>query len=263
MDSQAEINIYYSILIAIGLIFIFAIAVILFFLRYRRGLVKKQLEIERQESEHRLVLLKATLEVTEQERKRIAEELHDAIGSHLAVAKMSLNALKVAQSNPEELQKLVDASKESLNETINTVREISHDLYPPGLAQFGFVNTVVDLFEKLTTSEAEFQFSCTYQFSDADKIIQLILYRITQELITNTLRYANATHVNLNIVQVDATLEFHYSDNGVGFDLADSKMKKGLGFMNIESRLMVINGELNLESKPNEGFQANIKIKRT
>lgn len=261
MDSKAELNIYYSILIAIGVIFIFAIAVVLFFLRYRRGLYKQQLVIEQQESDYRLALLDATLEITEKERKRIAEELHDAIGSHLAVTKMTLNALNANQTNHEELQRLIETSKDTINDAIHTVREISHDLYPPGLAQFGFKNTGYDLFEKLTASnKTTFKFDCNHSFSEDDKKIQLVLYRITQELITNTLRYANANLVNLKIDVIDSTLEYIYTDNGKGFDLADTSLRKGAGLMNIESRLKVLNGEIKLISSLGNGFEAHIKI---
>ncbi len=263
MEIQPEVDIYFSFFIGTFLFLLLAIALILFFLVYRKRLFEQELQLEKKESHHRLELLKNTIEITEQERKRIASDLHDEIGSHLSSIRMALNNINAKLIGQPEIIKLSNDGKEAIDQTIESVRTISHNLLPPGLDLFGFINTASDLCQKLSnTSGIQITFNADFakRFS-AD--VELALYRIIQELLTNSFRHASPKTIAINVLNSPDNISINYRDDGKGFDYDPLSPQKGLGIRNIESRIMVLNGQLSIDTQPGNGFLATITVPTT
>jgi signal transduction histidine kinase len=156
---------------------------------------------------------------------------------------------------------IANEGKSTLDNAINSVRTISHNLLPPGLETFGFVNTVSDLCNTLSnTSGISIVFTSNQPATRFNTTAELALYRIVQELLTNSLKHANAKNINITFEQKNANILLEYVDDGVGFSVETKDSKKGLGLKNMESRIMALNGILDISTKPDSGFKASLTI---
>ncbi|MEP7263001.1 MAG: sensor histidine kinase [Bacteroidota bacterium] len=240
---------------------ILAGGVVFFNVRYQKNILKKQRELHQKENEYKLMLIKNTIEITETERKRIAGDLHDEIGSHLSTIRMLLNNFKSKSDNPKEVEGLADESKSLLDNTISSVRTISHNLLPPGLEKFGLVNTLEDLCSSLRASASvSVELNVQDGFPELSKTTELALYRIAQELTTNSLRHSKAIKLTMNLNFDNATITFSFQDDGVGIDEKLLSQKKGLGLLNIETRAIALNGKCTFTTATRKGFKAIIEI---
>ena len=251
------------VLIVIGIagMLLLAIAIVLFFVIYQKRLLAQQGELLQLESDYQKGLLASSIETQEVERKRIASDLHDSVGSLLSATKLYLRKL-----NPEiETTDIGFLKKEALHlieETIVNVRSITHDLSPQSLERFGLMAAVEDLVERLNEPGPlvlEFQYDENRRF-DSKK--EVALYRILQELLNNTLKHAEAKKVQIKFELQENQFHLLYTDDGKGFDRTQQKENgaKGLGLRSIESRVNFLNGELDMQSAPQQGLRVIIKI---
>lgn len=238
--------------IALGLILIIAI---LIYLTYRKQQkLNQQISIIHQrdllhmENEKRYEATQAVLQGEEQERQRIAQDLHDSIGGMLANIRMSISSNEVYQASD---------IVEKIDRSISEMRRISRNLMPETLKNLGLEIALKELCESMTHKHLSIQFDA---FGVSDNIpfpIQLALYRIAQESISNVIKYAQANNVIVQISQDDNTLALTVEDDGVGFD--KSKVTYGLGLRNIENRVRLMNGKVDIHSEKGDGTTINVE----
>lgn len=257
MDSPVEIINF--ILASIGIMLALSLAFVLFFGFSQSKFRKEQLHAQQAKIEYQEQLLHNTILTQEEERKRIAKDLHDEVGSKLNVVHLYLHQL--SQKVPES-QETVSELFGVLNDTIQTTRRISHDLLPPTLESFGLQVAVEEVAEWVEKSNQIQVFVETEGERQAkvDKLIELTLFRILSELISNTIKYANATNIHINLWQYPERISVGYQDNGQGFDSSNQYTKKGLGLQNIESRLQMVHGTYQLHSAPDKGMKMQIDV---
>ena len=149
-----------------------------------------------------------------------------------------------------------------VGDTIQTTRRISYDLLPPTLESFGLAHAVEELGEQLAQAngpainvETEGE-----RLESIDPLIELNLFRVVQELLNNTLKYAQAQTANIRLVQGPDKLILQYEDDGQGFDATSSQNHKGLGMQNIRSRLQMIDGKMDLQSAPGQGVRVQVEV---
>ncbi|MEM9985449.1 MAG: tetratricopeptide repeat protein, partial [Bacteroidota bacterium] len=203
---------------------------------------------------HQKEMLNSTILTQENERQRIAKDLHDSVGSKLSVMNLFLHQL--TRRSPEAKDELDDMLG-VVGDTIQTTRRISYDLLPPTLASFGLAQAVEELGEQLAQADGPAINVETEgeRLKNLDPLIELNLFRVVQELLNNTLKYARAQSVNIRLVQGPDKLILQYEDDGRGFDPASSLNQKGLGMQNIRSRLQMIEGKMDLQSAPGQGVR--------
>jgi signal transduction histidine kinase len=260
METIASTDIYFTLFAVTLLILLLTVCMIFFFVVYRKNLFRKQLQLERNESEHRLALLQTVINTTEQERRRIAGDLHDEIGSHLSTVRLTLNNIRSQSQGLEHLYILAEDGKKIIDETIESVRSISYNLLPPGLEKFGLINTLSDLCEKVSknsTLKTVLTADATLKIHTAT---ELMVYRIFQELLNNTLKHAEATNVDAVITQDKKELTIQYSDDGKGIEWNDKSSKNSLGLKNIEGRIAALKGYYTLQNDNQKGFYIKIRI---
>lgn len=212
------------------------------------------------ESENKLVGI--TLEVEERERNRFAAELHDGMGPLLSTVKLYFEML--ADTSDEEKRKLIaEKGIYSIEMAIQSARELARGLSSQYLNEVGLANAINDFAERINDTKKItiiFQTNSYQRFSD---IIELSLYRITTELIKNTLMYANAkkAKVSLDFNLSSKSIVYSYSDNGNGFDddevLGESS---GFGLMSIRKRVEVLKGTISIQSTPDKGMNVSINV---
>ena len=230
---------------------ILTIGLILFIIFHQRKVIRYQTRLQHMEQEQQKILLNASIKLQEEERQRLAADLHDDAGPLLATARLYLNENLVNQDKTTQLQAIFQ-TRQIIDDTIQLIRNISHSLMPPTLKNFGLESAINDLFQKISGSGSINASSRFHEYKDrlkAEK--ELIIFRIVQELINNILKHSSASFIHLtqNIHGDKFYLRIHHDGRGIiqsDFDKLN-KSNIGLGLKNISSRLRVIHGNINFE----------------
>jgi signal transduction histidine kinase len=252
--------------IAVGtaVLLVMAIFIIVFVAYYQQKQIRQQLILKEWQEKYRKGLLAATLQAQEHERRRIAQDLHDEIGTMLSVTKLSLNQLgRTVEHNDPGSTVLVQKTRSLLDETIANVRRISRDLVPTTLERFGLVSALEELAEKASNGEVHVELSCSDKMPTLLPQLDLTLFRIAQELINNAIKHANAENIIIDLHCQPTGILLSVIDDGRGFDLDEilKDKKRGLGLRNIESRLNVIDGHVTFDVEEGRGSRIHIQVK--
>lgn len=250
---QATNNSGVSLVLFLGTIgmMVLTISLILFIIFHQRKVIRYQLKLQQMEQEQQKILLKASIKLQEEERQRLAADLHDDAGPLLATARLYLNENLVNQDKTTQLQSIFQA-RQIIDDTIQLIRNISHSLMPPTLKNFGLESAINDLFQKMSGSGSINASSRFHEYKDrlkAEK--ELIIFRVVQELINNILKHSSASFIHLtqNVHGDKFYLRIHHDGKGIvqsDFDKLN-KSNTGLGLKNISSRLKVVQGNIVFE----------------
>ena len=247
------------LLYVIGLLILMSVVIVLFFYFSRRRIMKTELEKANLEIEHQKKVLQSIIITQEEERSRIAQDMHDAISSKLNVVSLNTNMLKDESNTKNERDEIADNILRITSTVLENSRRIAHDLLPPTLDKFGLEAALDELCEEVSaTGRFKIKHSFQYPSETLSAEEELHLFRITQELFNNAIKYSEAREITLNIEVHSDQLQFHYTDDGKGFDLEKAKMAKGLGLSGIENRTSIMNGNLVVDSAPGQGLRVEI-----
>ncbi|MFN8243273.1 MAG: sensor histidine kinase [Ferruginibacter sp.] len=258
MEIQQKVNFYYGIIMAMLAFVIIAGGLILVFVRYQKRLLLKQQQLYKMDAQYKQDLLRNSIESAEAERMRIARDVHDEIGSIFSTLALSVNRLN--QENllhPEHFS----TSKSLIQSGIDSVRRISRAIVPFELELLGLQQTLENHFETVKKLAAlQVDFTNSFHLARLTPFAAMALYRIVQELSSNCIKYAGATLMQLTIGadDNDNELQITYRDNGKGTHLGQSGAGKGIGMKNIESRVILLGGQVGFQSAPGEGFGCEI-----
>lgn len=207
--------------------------------------------------------IKAIFDAQEDERKRIAKDLHDGIGQQISAVKLHFRELtgKLTGLKPE-LKENLDKITGMINEAGNDIRDISHQMMPKALIELGLADALEDVVGKsFTNSGITCHFGHHGMEERLPQHIEIGLYRIAQELLNNIIKHSDAKRVDVQLMKLKTHCILIVQDDGKG--IAGSGSPKGMGLMNISNRLMAIHGELNMESEKGQGTTATIRIALT
>lgn len=243
------------------------IGLIVFIIFHQRKVIKYQMTLQKMEHEQQKMLLNASIRLQEEERQRIAADLHDDAGPLLATARLYLNENLVNLDKTTQLQSIYNA-KQIIDDTIQLIRNISHSLMPPTLKNFGLESAVNDLFQKISGS-GSINASC--RFHDYKERLandnELIVFRVIQELINNILKHSNSSFIHLTQNTNGNKFYIRMHHDGKGITQADfermNKSSAGLGLKNIQSRLKVLQGRIFFEKDPSQTYyKVTIELNR-
>ncbi|MBC5863952.1 sensor histidine kinase [Flavobacterium turcicum] len=237
------------------------IVLVLFFYFSRKKIIQKELEKKDLEIQYQKELLSAVILTQEEERKRIAQDLHDDISSKLNIVSLNSHLLNTPKLSELQVKEITTTIIDLTGKALDNSRKIAHNLLPPVLEKFGLQAGIEELCEEFSSSKAvKVNFTCNTSFDLAEIDRHLHVFRILQELMNNSLRHGKATQINLVLEEKNGKKHGLYSDNGVGFDQKSFENQKGLGMKNIESRVAFLNGNLQLQSGINEGVKVNFNF---
>ncbi|MBT8259508.1 MAG: histidine kinase [Bacteroidia bacterium] len=250
-DSERALLLY-----MIGVILLVAGLIIAFFIIFQRRknsiLIEKMREKQKFEEE----LTNSRLEIQEQTLKNIGQELHDNVGQLLSYANMQLNLLSSLVK--DGIKSKVDDTQAVIGDTISEVRALSKSLNQDVIASFGLIESIrneMARINKLGQIEAEFMLmNDEVAFNNPND--EIILFRIVQEFISNTIKYSEATNLDINMTHYPEYILIRLSDNGVGFD--ESDIEPGSGLINMKSRAKLINTDFEFTSRPGEGVSLKL-----
>lgn len=236
----------------IGSLVALALTSVSFVLFYRNRVIQSKL-VEEQ------VFTKAIMEGEQNERIRIARDLHDSIGQILSVAKMNISTLNYQL--PEN--KMAGTTAELVDNALVELRNISHNLMPEDL-NFGLFPAIENICENINIAG---QTKVTHDIPDElkqypfEKPEALTIYRIVQEVLNNMIKHAEAETIHIQFRSVNPNaISINITDTGKGFDTAEIAGSRGLGWKNIAARVRMLDGEMQIRSEPSKGTQIIITI---
>jgi signal transduction histidine kinase len=220
----------------------------------------KRAEIDRARAEKRVIT--AIINTEENEKKRFAKDLHDGLGPLMSTIKMSLSALNEKIRDPSG-SVILNNTNHLINEAINTLKDISNNLSPHVLSNFGLSSALGAFTTKINqTKTIEINFKSNMEDQRLDTEKEVVVYRAACELINNSIRHSGASRIDIELNKHEKIITLHFYDNGRGFDTSSLEREdnKGMGLSNIETRVKSVDGVFVLESNPGKGISALIKI---
>lgn len=197
-------------------------------------------------------LLNAILQAQKEERKRIAESLHNGVGQILYAAKLNIEQICIqeGQSGAAQLKSAKQQASKLLEEAIRETRSVSHELVPVILQDFGLEEAIYDLTKKYTGNHFSLKTEIFGFDQRLDKYVEIALYRMAQELLNNTVKHAQASKVKLQLVRGEGRIVLKVTDNGKGFEV--DKKYRGMGLRSIKDRVELLNGTIQIKSEINK-----------
>ena len=233
-----------------------AMVLVLFFYFSRKKIIQKEIEKKNMEISYQKELLHSILVTQEEERKRIAQDLHDAISSKLNIVSLNSHLLTAKDLSKTEIEEISTNIINLTTKALDSSRRIAHDLLPPVLEKFGLHAGIEELcFEINSAKSIEIEYKNNVHFDEADIFKHLHVFRIIQELFNNSIKHGKSTKINLSFEEKNGFVYCMFSDNGKGFDLKKIENQKGLGMKNIESRVSFLGGDINIHSEIDKGTQ--------
>jgi len=220
----------------------------------------KRADIDRMKTEKRVI--SAIINTEENERKRFAKDLHDGLGPLMSTIKMSLSALGEKIKDPTDTV-ILNNTNHLINEAINTLKDISNNLSPHVLSNFGLSSALSAFIAKINQTRAiEVEFKSNMENARLESEKEVVMYRAACELINNSILHSGASRIEIELNKHEKFITLQFYDNGRGFDTAslESEESKGMGLSNIETRVKSVDGVFILESNPGKGTSALIKI---
>ncbi|HRH60385.1 MAG TPA: histidine kinase [Chitinophagaceae bacterium] len=265
--SSSQINIPWLLVAGTVVMLVMVFAIIFFIIIHQRKVIQLQLELQKEKEKKQNQLLEATLESQEIERKRIAAELHDDVGTLLSAVKLYLNSISPSHLNDASKADTLSECRILLDDTIQTVRNLSSNLQPSSIRDFGLETTLQHFCDKLNHSSS-LHVSLTAEDAPAKRMPpehELATYRIIQELTNNILKHASAKKIHYCIKQHDnKILQVLIEHDGNGLSQAEFESKlyniKGLGLKNIQNRLTVLGGTIHFEKTDNLSNIVSVQI---
>jgi signal transduction histidine kinase len=218
----------------------------------------KKAERNRDESEKQV--LNAIIHTEERERRRLAKDLHDGLGPLLSTVKMAISSLTQVEQETKYKEVVVNTDQ-ILSEAIRSLKEISNNLSPHVLDNFGLASAIKSFSGKISsTKTVNISFNSNMFDVRLNYNTEVILYRVVCELINNTIKHANAKNIEIELTRHRKLLTMTYSDDGEGFEVNDvlHGQSEGMGYANIMSRIKSIKGIINVESDKMHGTKVII-----
>jgi signal transduction histidine kinase len=206
--------------------------------------------------------LNALIIGVENERKRIARDLHDGACVNLAAINMKIDSLRETLGHDAGLSLQIAGIAEDLDQTYREVRGISHDLMSKALDATGLQTALEDLIVRVQQVRPGLtvHFFSNYPLQSVHRLAGIHLYRIVQELLANVLKHARAQLVHLQLLEGTGSLLLTVDDDGQGFDPAQQRLTEGIGLSNVRSRVEVLRGCMHIDSVPGKGTVVSIEI---
>lgn len=234
----------------------------LMFRNYQQKKKLQQQRIAELEAEKQLAAAESVLKGEEQERTRLAKDLHDGLGGMLSGIKYSMNTMKGNLIMTPENAQAFERSMDMLDSSIKEMRRVAHNMMPEALVKFGLDTALRDFCNDINLSGA---LQVSYQSIGLESVqfeqtTAITIYRIVQELVNNTMKHAAAATAIVQVSKTNEEISITVEDDGKGFDPVILQGAKGIGWSNIHGRVEYLKGKLDIRSAPGKGTSVHIEI---
>lgn len=211
----------------------------------------QRLKLQAIEMEQKRELTHAVMKAEEEERKRIAADLHDSVAQKMVVAKLNLEALAINLDMVDQKKTIFENISLLLKESTEEVRSLSHSMMPHAFERYGLTNSIKDFLNKIHKKDLKINFNAEGDFKQLKDNKAFLIYRIMQECIQNALKHSAATKLDISMMCANNEADIIIEDNGKGFNINENN--SGNGLKNIQSRVEFLNGKLEINSVPEKG----------
>lgn len=264
MENSESLNI--STLVVFGTmgVLILVSFIVVFVVFYQKKALEQRNLMNERETQFQKTLLNASLEIAEQERSKVAANIHDDVGMILNVLKLKINKAARSPGDGDATKSLLTESNKLIEETIDTIRGISNDLMPPALSKIGLMSAFFEMCHQLTaTGMLEAEFETSEEEFDWDKKKQVQLYRVVKEILNNILKHGKPTKIKLVAEIKNQVLTVTVIHNGRGVTSEEIKrltdVSKGLGLKSIMARAQLIDAKINYIANENSNAKVTIE----
>jgi two-component system NarL family sensor kinase len=231
------------------------------YLLYNRSRLKQQTRLQAEVMTQQDLATKAVLTAEENERKRIAGELHDGLGQMFSAVKLNLSAIgENLTFKDEHNEKMFDKTLHLVDESCKEVRAISHQMTPNVLLKAGLTSAVRDFIDKIDARKLKVNLTTFGLHDRLDPNIEIVLYRVIQETVNNVIKHAKASSLDIQLTKDVEGVNVMIEDNGTGFNVAQLEKFDGIGLKNIRTRVAYLKGTVDFSSRPDEGTLVAIYI---
>ncbi|WP_158961202.1 ATP-binding protein [Myroides fluvii] len=260
LSFQEKVKFYFlSLAIALAVLLL----VLLYVYKQRTKSMKQQKELynlalEKEKQHAKIATLTALLDGQEQERSRLARDLHDGLGGLLSGTKIQLSTLnnKITDANKLEMTKSI----EHLDNAVDELRRVAHNLMPDLLLKYGLEEALKEYANRMSTDQLDIDVQFLGYTDTLQQDKQLLVYRIIQELVNNALKHANPQQIIIQLVESENSYLVTIEDDGCGFDLPQVQQTQSAGLHNIQSRVQFLKGELHIHSEQNLGTSIDFQF---
>jgi signal transduction histidine kinase len=257
-----EKSIIFVVIAGTMVMFVLMLAIIMFVILYNRKLVAKENEHNLSIKDKELEMLRSVIEAQENEREKIARNLHDEVGPLLSALKLNISRFKRLLQKEKLTEETLDQERTFIDGIIDNVRTVSHDLSPQFLLKFGYIKALQNYLEPITDINIEFNPQIDDSVLSKQKAINL--YRISLELINNLLKHDKPTNLKINLLVDNETLLLKLDHDGTGINNQQfedfAKNATGLGLTSMQSRVLIVNGNLNFHNTPTAVIELRIPL---
>ena len=198
----------------------------------------------------------AALRAQEEERARVARDLHDEVNQSLTGVLLHLEAARAAA--PPELEAELDQTKSAANQAMSELLTLARQLRPTALDDLGLRAAVEGLTESFDAGGVEISFAADGDFSTLPEDVQLVVYRVAQEALSNAARHSEASHIDVSLAQRNGEVSLEVRDDGSGFAFAEAE--RGLGLAGMRERSLLVDGHLDIQSRPGNGTTVRLRV---
>ena len=243
---------------SVGLLFLMSL---LGFSYYRRNKLKQEKKLQLEVIKQQDLATKGIITAEENERKRIAADLHDGVGQLMSVAKMNLSAFEnEIQFNTESQKISFEKVIGLVDESCKEIRSVSHQMMPNALLKSGLASAIKEFLDKLDSRVLKVNLHTEGLNERIDSNVETVLYRVIQECVNNVIKHAGANTLDISLIKDDDGIAATIEDNGRGFDSKDKLKFEGIGLKNIASRISYLKGTVDFDSKPGSGTLVAIHV---
>lgn len=248
--------------VLIGSSLMLVLLLLLLYRNYRQKKILQEKRIQELEIEKKLTATEAVLKGEERERTRLARDLHDGLGGMLSGIKHSLNTMKGNLIMTEENAVAFERSIEMLNNSIQEMRRVAHNMMPESLVRFGLEAALQDFCNDVRTTGALKVNFMPIDLSNApiNQSVAITIYRIVQELVNNAIKHANASEALIQVGRQNGQFSITVEDNGSGFDTRLLQQSTGIGWMNLQHRVDYLKGTIDVRSDKGGGTSVHIEF---
>jgi signal transduction histidine kinase len=245
----------------IGLLCLLGLGVLLAFSYYKRYKLANEKRLQSAIIQQQDISTKAIIEAEENERKRIAGDLHDGIGQTMSAAKMNLSSIESRLDFKNEddkiaFEKIVNLVDESCKE----VRSVSHNMMPNALLKSGLSSAVKEFIDKIDSRVLKVNLYSEGLNERLDSNIETVLYRVIQECVNNVIKHSGANELDISLIKDTDGIAATIEDNGKGFSIAEKGKTEGIGLKNISTRIEYLKGTVDFDSSPGKGTLVAIHV---
>lgn len=237
------------------------VILLLVFSYYRRNKLKQEKRLQATVMKQQELAAKAVMEAEENERKRIAGDLHDGVGQMMSAAKMNLSAMEAAIPFTTTEQRLAyEKVLQLVDESCREVRTVSHNMMPNALLKAGLASAVREFVNQIDSRVIKIDLYTEGLNEKLDGNLETVLYRVIQECVNNVIKHSGANHLDISLIKDEDGIAATIEDNGKGFNTADIHKFEGIGLKNMQSRISYLKGSIEWHAAPGKGTLVAIHV---